>query len=56
MITKLMLLKNLRNAGCKMILTRGTVNNPIQKLEKINFIQFLHHLLISIMPKKMDIE
>ena len=37
MITKIDAAKICMNAGCKMILTLGTVNNPIQKLEKNKF-------------------
>ena len=37
MATKLEAAGICMNAGCKMILTRGTVNNPIQKLEKNKF-------------------
>ena len=43
--------KNMYGSGCRMILTKGSVNNPLSKLEKENSALYLFQIQIDIMQK-----
>ena len=52
MITKIEAAKICMASGCRMILTKGSVNNPLSKLEKEKSALYLFQIQIDIMQKK----